>query len=179
MMDDFKLRHVPGRTRGEYDCTFIKWWNLQIHVVTDVKGPHIKTGAFAEGRSYHNRRYEAPVHRYDVLAPRAEDFHGPSEDVRAEVKRILSFRGNIHKQVFFIDMGNLLRHHSRMYLFAWCSILYSALKWCTSGPISSGMWNIRSNMTIITMITITPTMVRHVRHRRPVQPDSYCRKLLS
>ncbi|HKM39970.1 MAG TPA: SPOCS domain-containing protein [bacterium] len=121
MVDDFKLRHVPGHSLRQTMIVeaFIKVVEpLQIQVVTNVKGPHIIVDrrllkvdhVVTEDtkRESINSEVCLPMQALKIFSIMAR-----LEDVTSEVKRdSVIVRGTIHKQVFFVDMGNLLRHHS-------------------------------------------------------------------
>jgi len=121
MVDDFKLRHVPGRDLRQTMIVeaFIKVVEpLQIKVVTDVKGPHVIVDrrllkvdhVITEDTKRESIDSEVclPMQALKIFSIMAR-----LENVRAEVKKdSVIVRGTIHKQVFFVDMGNLLRHHS-------------------------------------------------------------------
>ncbi|MGI6129023.1 MAG: DUF3794 and LysM peptidoglycan-binding domain-containing protein [bacterium] len=121
MVDDFKLRHVPGRELRQTMIVeaFIKVVEpLQIQVVTNVTGPDIIVErrllkvdhVVTEDTKRESIDSEVclPMQALKIFSIMAR-----LEDVTAEVKRdSVIVRGTIHKQVFFVDMGNLLRHHS-------------------------------------------------------------------
>ncbi|HHV08233.1 MAG TPA: DUF3794 domain-containing protein [Firmicutes bacterium] len=121
IVDEFKLKHTPGRELRQTMIVeaFIKVVEpLQIQVVTNVTGPNIIVErrllkvdhVVTEDTKRESIDSEVclPMQALKIFSVMAR-----LEDVTAEVKKdSVIVRGNIHKQVFFVDMGNLLRHHS-------------------------------------------------------------------
>lgn len=121
VVDEFKLKHVPGCELRQTMIVeaFIKVVEpLQIQVVTNVTGPNIIVErrllkvdhVVTEDTKRESIDSEVclPMQALKIFSIMAQ-----LEDVDAEVKRdSVIVRGNIHKQIFFVDMGNLLRHHS-------------------------------------------------------------------
>ncbi|HHT70364.1 MAG: SPOCS domain-containing protein [bacterium] len=121
IVDEFKLRHTPGRELRQTMIVeaFIKVVEpLQIQVVTNVTGPNIIVErrllkvdhVVTEDTKRESIDSEVclPMQALKIFSIMAR-----LEDVTAEVKRdSVIVRGTIHKQIFFVDMGNLLRHHA-------------------------------------------------------------------
>lgn len=121
VVDDFTLKTTPGRELRQTLVVeaFVKVVEpLQLQVVTNVTGPNItverrllkveQVVAEETEREAIESKITLPMQAMKIFTIMAR-----LEDVTGDVKRDkVIVRGTIHKQIFFVDMGNLLRHHA-------------------------------------------------------------------
>ncbi|HHY91760.1 MAG TPA: LysM peptidoglycan-binding domain-containing protein, partial [Firmicutes bacterium] len=91
---------------------------LQLQVVTNVTGPNIVVERrLLKVEQVVAEETEREVIESDITLPmqalKIFTIMAKIEDVETKVKRDkVIIRGTLHKQIFFVDMGNLLRHHA-------------------------------------------------------------------
>lgn len=121
VVDEFTLKTTPGRELKQTLIVeaFVKVVEpLQLQVVTNVTGPNIVVERrLLKVEQVVAEETEREVIESDITLPmqalKIFTIMAKIEDVKAEVRRDkVIIRGTLHKQIIFVDMGNLLRHHA-------------------------------------------------------------------
>ncbi|MDI3522492.1 MAG: hypothetical protein PWP43_674 [Bacillota bacterium] len=121
VVDEFSLKMIPGRELRQTLIVeaFVKVVEpLQLQVVTNVTGPNIMVERrLLKVEQVVAEETEREVIESDITLPmqalKIFTIMAKIEDVTAQVKRDkVIIRGTLHKQIIFVDMGNLLRHHA-------------------------------------------------------------------